>query len=84
MVNCTRSDPLAPGASYGPVTLTVDVAPNAPPSVTNTATISGGGDVNATNNTASDVTTITPGPDLIISKSHAGNFMPGQTGAHLP
>ena len=64
MVNCTRSDALAPGASYGPVTITVNVAPNAPPSVTNTATVSGGGDVNTTNNTASDVTTILPGPDL--------------------
>ncbi len=83
MVNCTRSDPLAPGASYGPITITVDVAPNAPPSVTNTATISGGGDVNAANNTATDVTTILPGPDLIVSKSHVGSFMPGQTGAQF-
>ncbi len=82
-VNCTRSDPLASGASYGPVTITVNVAPNAPPSVTNIATLSGGGDVNTTNNTATDVTTITPGPDLIISKSHAGNFVQGQTGAQF-
>jgi Domain of unknown function DUF11 len=42
-VTCTRSDPLAPGASYGPVTITVNVAPTAPPVVVNTATISGGG-----------------------------------------
>jgi CSLREA domain-containing protein/uncharacterized repeat protein (TIGR01451 family) len=83
MVNCTRSDPLAPGASYGPVTITVNVAPNAPPSVTNIATVSGGGDVNATNNTATDVTTILPGPDLIVSKSHIGNFIQGQTGAQF-
>ena len=83
MVNCTRSDALAGAASYPPVTLTVDVAPNAPPSVTNTATISGGGDVNTANNTASDVTTIIPGQDLTVAKSHAGNFIQGQTGAQF-
>ena len=80
-VTCTRSDALAPGASYPPVTITVNVAANAPASVTNTATISGGGDVNATNNAATDVATILPGPDLIVSKSHVGNFTQGQTGA---
>ena len=51
--------------------------------MTNTATIAGGGDVNTANNTASDVTTIIPGPDLTISKSHAGNFIQGQTGAQF-
>jgi uncharacterized repeat protein (TIGR01451 family) len=83
MVNCTRSDPLAPGASYGPVTITVSVAPNAPPSVTNIVTLSGGGDVNTTNNTATDVATILPGPDLTISKSHVGSFLQGQVGAQF-
>ncbi len=58
MVNCNRSDPLAPGASYEPVTITVNVAANAPASVANTATISGGGDVDTANNTATDVTTV--------------------------
>ena len=57
-VTCTRSDALAPGASYPAVTITVNVAANAPASVANTATISGGGDVNTANNTATDVTTI--------------------------
>ena len=59
-VTCTRSDALAPGASYPPVTITVNVATNAPASVANTATISGGGDVNTANNTATDVATILP------------------------
>jgi uncharacterized repeat protein (TIGR01451 family) len=61
----------------------VDVAPNAPPSVTNTATISGGGDVNATNNAAADVVSIDPGPDLTVAKTHVGNFTQGQTGAQF-
>ena len=49
---CTRSDVLAAGASYPGLTLTVNVAGNAPASVTNTATVSGGGETNTGNDTA--------------------------------
>jgi hypothetical protein len=59
-ITCTRSDALAPGASYTPVTIIVNVAASAPASVANTASISGGGDVNTANNTATDVATILP------------------------
>ena len=41
----------------------------------------GGGDTNPANNTVDDVTTITPGADLTITKTHTGNFIQGQTGA---
>ena len=41
---CKRSDPLAPGASYPPITLVVNVADDPPSSVTNVATVIGGGD----------------------------------------
>ena len=57
---CTRSDTLAAGAAYPPITVTVDVAANAAALVTNTASVSGGGDGNAANNTASDPTVINP------------------------
>ena len=80
-VSCTRGDALNVGASYPAITLTVNVAPAAPPSLTNTATVSGGGEINTANSTASDITTIGPGPDLTINKSHSGNFTQGQTGA---
>ncbi len=50
--------------------------------MTNTARVSGGGDSNAANNTASDTTTIVPGPDLTIAKSHTGNFTQGQPGTY--
>src|SRR2546427_561072 len=80
-LSCTRSDALAAGGSYPPITLTVNVAGNAPASVTNTTTVSGGGELNTTNNTASDLTLIGQVPDLTIAKSHAGNFTQGQTGA---
>ena len=52
---CVRSDALAPGSSYPAIALTVDVASHAPASVTNTATVSGGGSANAS---GSDPTTI--------------------------
>jgi uncharacterized protein (TIGR03437 family) len=52
---CTRSDALPVGASYPPITVTVNVSPGAAPQVTNQVTVSGGGSVSAT---ASDVTTV--------------------------
>src|SRR5262249_47335352 len=76
---CTRTDVLASNASYPPITLTVNVAGNAPLKVTNTAVVSGGGNVNTLNDTAADPTTIIPPPpDLSITKTHNGNFNQGQ------
>jgi len=57
-VTCTRSDPLATGQSFPPITLTVNVQPGAPGSVTNVAIVFGGGEVNPAGNTAVDPTTI--------------------------
>ena len=59
-LTCTRSDALAAGTSYPPITIAVNVDANASASVTNTASVSGGGDTNLTNNTANDPTTINP------------------------
>ena len=56
---CTRSDALAGGASYPVITLTVNVAGSAPPSVTNTVVVSGGSETNTANDTASDTATVT-------------------------
>ena len=76
------SNPLAPLASYPLITLTVNVASNALPSVTNVATVGGGGDVNAANNEVTLVTPIARAPDLTITKSHTGNFTQGQTATY--
>ena len=81
---CTRSDALAPGASYPPITVTTSVGAGAAPgTVTNTAVVSGGGDSNSTNNTATDPTIIAapaPGMDLTITKRHSPQtVVPGQT-----
>ncbi|MDQ2975271.1 MAG: hypothetical protein M3R69_07655, partial [Acidobacteriota bacterium] len=74
-LTCTRSDVLAAGASYSPITLTVTVANNAPASVTNSATVSGGGESNAANNTANDPTTINAAapPNVVLVKSASPN-----------
>jgi uncharacterized repeat protein (TIGR01451 family) len=58
-LTCTRSDALAAGSAYPPITVSVSVSASAPASITNTVAVSGGGDTNLSNNTASDPTTIT-------------------------
>jgi len=55
---CTRSDPLPASTSYPPITLTVNVAGNAPALVTNVATVSGTGDWLASDDSASDPTCV--------------------------
>src|SRR5262249_53670158 len=58
-LTCTRSDALPPGASHPPITLTVTVPIGiGGNTVTNSATVSGGGDPNS--HTANDPTNITP------------------------
>jgi uncharacterized repeat protein (TIGR01451 family) len=70
-LTCTRTDALAPGASYPAITLTVSVAANAAASVTNIATVAGGGEINSANDTAMDVTTITIPPDFTLAVTPA-------------
>ncbi len=57
-LTCSRSDVLAPATSYPAISLTVEVANPAPLTVTNTATVSGGGEQTTSNNSASDMTSI--------------------------
>src|SRR4029077_7135596 len=76
-ITATRADVLGASSSYPPLIVTVSVANNAPGSVTNTATVAGGGELNSANDSASDPTTITAVADLTISKSHTGNFRQG-------
>ncbi len=83
-LTCVRADVLNQGQSYPPIVLTVDVSASAPASVTNTATVSGGGENPdfLSDNTASDTTAITQVPaDLSIAKTHSGTFVQGQADA---
>ena len=69
-LSCSHPGPVAAGASFPPIALTVNVSPSAPSALTNTATVSGGGETNIGNNSASDPTTIAdPAVDLAIVKS---------------
>lgn len=56
--NCFRTDLLGAGASFLPLTVKVAVAANAPSDLTFSAVVSGGGETNIVNNSASDSTTI--------------------------
>jgi uncharacterized protein (TIGR03437 family) len=80
---CTRSNVLPAGASYPAIALTVNVAANAPSTVTNTATVSSDGAVNSVNSAANDATTVAaPAPPLLsIAKTHTGNFAQQQVNA---
>ncbi len=59
-LTCTRSDSLGPNASYPVIGLTVNVAANAPSSVTNTVTVSGGGEIITTDDTSTMTTQVLP------------------------
>ena len=77
--------PVAVGTAYS-IHFTVDVnssAPVPPTKIVNTATVSGGGEVNLTNDTAHDSAVVgLGGPDLTIVVSHLGGFRVGQPGTY--
>ena len=58
MLGCTRSDPVAAGFQYPVIYLTVNVAKKASGTVVNTVRVSGGGQTNTGNDTATDPTII--------------------------
>jgi uncharacterized repeat protein (TIGR01451 family) len=55
---CSRSDTAPANAHYPAITVTVNVKADAPASVTSTVAVSGGGETNTANNTATDVINI--------------------------
>lgn len=55
---CTTATSIAAGSSYPEITLTASAAPSLVGSVSNLARVSGGGDSNPSNDTATDTTTI--------------------------
>ena len=79
-LSAARNDALPAGQTYPPLTLTVNIALDAPANVTNTATVSGGGGRNPANNTANDPTTIAELIDLTVAGTHSGTFRQGDSG----
>src|SRR5205823_5940453 len=62
------SDALAAAGSYPVITITVGVGQAASSPLTNTASVSGGGEVNTGNESASDLTTVTSQADIAVAK----------------
>ena len=80
----SRSDTLAPGATYPPVTVSVSIADNAALVLTNTASIAGGGDVDGSDNTAQLAVDIAPLPTSTIEtwrQIHFGSSADSGVGA---
>lgn len=81
-VTCTHPGPLGVGASLPAITLTVNPNTDTGSPFSNTAAVSTPGDGNATNNSSTDSVIVTLGgaPDLIVTKTHTGNFLEGSAG----
>jgi uncharacterized repeat protein (TIGR01451 family) len=71
-VSCVDPNVIPANTTY-PITVTVNVAQTAPSTVTNTAVVSGGGEINLTNDTATDVATVVSVADLSITNAASPN-----------
>jgi uncharacterized repeat protein (TIGR01451 family) len=77
-VTCSRSDPLAFGASFPPITIAVNIGAQVVPEIVNTATVTTPDDSNPSDNSATDTIRFTA--DLAVTKaSGQANVMPGDT-----
>jgi uncharacterized repeat protein (TIGR01451 family) len=77
---CTRSQGLAPGNAYPVISLRADTDPGLTGAVTNTASVSGGSDINYENNSGTDTTNTGHAADLVVTKSAApGTIEVGDT-----
>ncbi|MGA8764197.1 MAG: hypothetical protein WB562_15120, partial [Candidatus Sulfotelmatobacter sp.] len=72
-VSCVRSDALAGSSSYPSITITANVAQTAPPTVTNTALVAGGGELNLANDSATDVASVVSSADLSVTNTASPN-----------
>jgi hypothetical protein len=77
---CIRADALASGANYPDITLTFNVAANAPSGASISSTVSGGGDADLANNSAS--ATVNIGPVVSITSSTASATITAGGAAH--
>ncbi len=78
VVTCKSSNTVAANGNYPQLVIPVNVANNAPVSVTNSVSASGGGITATSSNTLT--VGIDPAPVLSIAKSHSGSFTQASTG----
>ena len=72
-VSCTRSDILAAATAYPSITLNANVSQAAPSTLTNTAVVSGGGEANLLNDTATDTASVGSVADLSVTDAASPN-----------
>ncbi|MGA8867288.1 MAG: hypothetical protein WB510_09985, partial [Candidatus Sulfotelmatobacter sp.] len=72
-VSCVRADSLVGSTSYPSLTITANVAQTAPSTVTNTAIVAGGGEINLANDSATDVASVVSSADLSVSNAASPN-----------
>jgi len=72
-VSCTRSDTLGAASSYPSITLNANVSQSAPATLTNPASVGGGGEANLVNDTATDVANVVSTADLSVTDSASPN-----------
>jgi uncharacterized repeat protein (TIGR01451 family) len=81
-VTCTRSDALAASGSYPAIAVNVSIASNAAASLTNTASVAGGGDSSSASGSVTVSTADPTAPSLTITKSaSAATLTRGTTGS---
>ncbi len=68
-ISCINATVLAASSSYPSITINANVAQTAPSTETNTAFVSGGGEVNLSNDSATDVAIVGSTADLSISNA---------------
>lgn len=72
-VSCVRSDSLVASSSYPSITINAAVSSTAPASVTNTAFVAGGGEINLANDSATDVAIVGSSADLSVTDTASPN-----------
>ena len=82
VVTCTTSAVILAGANAPPITMTVNVAANAPTTVTNNITIAGGGETNTSNNSSQLVTPVDAVDLNVFKTANPATFTPGQPGVY--
>ncbi|HVI06940.1 MAG TPA: C25 family cysteine peptidase, partial [Candidatus Binatia bacterium] len=68
-ISCTDPTVLPGNSSYPSISVTANVLQTAPATVTNTAVVAGGGEINLSNDTATDVATVVSSADLSVTNA---------------
>ncbi len=76
-VSCSRADALAIGPPWPSISVTVNVLQSAGASLSNTATVAGGGDITPANDSSTDVVPVGSSADLAIVKTGPATAVPG-------